>query len=130
MHLQSRTIRRLNQWARSFVLVETGQPVELIHIEEIDGRSRAFVELPSGLRTHVPEAALTNRLARISDGGLTLAGVALAGMLLGYSIGMPETERLAWTGQGPTVVEHRLHEHGIIRPAAGDGHSAGVEAGG
>jgi hypothetical protein len=115
MPLQSQTIRRLNNWARSIVLVETGQAVELIHIEEIDGRSRAFIELPSGLRTHVAEAALTNRLARLSEGGLTLAGVALAGMLLGYSLGLPETERLAWTGQTPGVMEP-----GLIRPAAGD----------
>ena len=114
MLLQSQTIRRLNNWARSIVLVETGQAVELIHLEEIDGRSRAFIELPSGLRTHVAESALTNRLARLSEGGLTLAGVALAGMLLGYSLGLPETDRLAWTGQTPSLIEP-----GQIRPAAG-----------
>jgi hypothetical protein len=115
MHLRSQTIRRLNNWARSIVLVETGQAVELIHLEEIDGRSRAFIELPSGLRTHVAEAALTNRLARLSEGGLTLAGVAIAGMLLGYSLGLPEVERLAWTGQAPG-----LTEPGLVHPAAGD----------
>jgi hypothetical protein len=119
MHFQSRTIRRLQHWARRIVLVETGQPVELIHTEEIDGRSRAFIELPSGLRTHVAEAALTNRLARLTEGGLTLAGVALAGMLLGYSLGLPETDRLAWIGQSPVVADHRVVEHGSIRPAAG-----------
>jgi len=119
MPFQSRTIRRLQSWARRIVLVETGQPVELIHTEELDGRSRAFVELPSGLRTHVAEAALTNRLARLSEGGLMLAGVALAGVLLGYSLGLPETDRLAWTGQGPVVADHRIVEHGYIRPAAG-----------
>jgi hypothetical protein len=101
MRIEGQTIRRLQSWAQRIVLVETGQPVELIHIEELDGHRRVFIELPSGIRTHVAEAALTNRLARLSDGGLTLAGVALAGMLLGYSLGLPETERLAWTGQAP-----------------------------
>lgn len=119
MLFQSRTIRHLQNWARRIVLVETGQPVELIHIEEIEGYSRAFIELPSGLRTHVAEAALTNRLARLADGGLTLAGVALAGMLLGYSLGLPEAERLAWTGQTPVVADHGFGGHGHLRPAAG-----------
>lgn len=119
MRFVNPTIRRLRHWARRIVLVETGQPVELIHTEELDGRRRAFVELPSGLRTHVTEAALTNRLARVAEGGLTLAGVALAGMLFGYSLGMPEAERLAWTGQSPVVADHRLVEHARIRPAAG-----------
>jgi hypothetical protein len=114
MLLHSQTIRRLHKWARGIVLVETGQPVELIHIEEIDGHSRAFVELPSGLRTHVAEAALTNRLARLSEGGLTVAGVAVAGMLLGYSLGLPEADRLALTAQTPASLEHHL-----VSPAAG-----------
>jgi hypothetical protein len=115
MSLSSYTIRRLQTWARRIVLVETGQPVELVHIEEVDGRSRAFVELPSGLRTHVAEAALTNRLARLTEGGLTIAGVALAGMLLGYSLGLPEAERLAWSGQTPEVLET-----GFVRNSRGD----------
>ncbi len=101
MRIATRTIRRLQSWARHIVLVETGQPVDLIHLEEADGLRRAFIELPSGIRTHVPEAALTNRFARLSEGGLTIAGVALAGMLLGYSLALPEAERLAWTGQQP-----------------------------
>lgn len=101
MRIESQTIRRVQGWARRIVLVETGQPVDLIHLEELDGRSRAFIELPSGIRTHVPEAALTNRFARLSEGGLTIAGVALAGILLGYSLGLPEADRLAWTGKAP-----------------------------
>lgn len=104
MQMTSRTIRRLQGWARRIVLVETGQPVELIHLEEVDGRRRAFVELPSGIRTHVAEAALTNRGARLAEGGLTLAGVALAGILLGYTLGLPEAERLAWTGHATPAV--------------------------
>ena len=104
MRIESQTIRRLQGWARRIVLVETGQPVELIHLEELDGRSRAFIELPSGIRTHVPEAALTNRFARLSEGGLTIAGVALAGILLGYSLGLPEADRLALTGKGPDTI--------------------------
>ncbi len=104
MSIEGRVIRRLQSWARHIVLVETGQPVELIHLEELDGRSRAFIELPSGIRTHVPEAALTNRFARLSEGGLTLAGVALAGMLLGYSLGLPAAERQAWIGQPPAGI--------------------------
>jgi hypothetical protein len=104
MRIESQTIRRLQGWARRIVLVETGQPVELIHLEEECGRSRAFIELPSGIRTHVPEAALTNRFARLSEGGLTIAGVALAGILLGYSLGLPEADRLAWTGKGPATI--------------------------
>ena len=104
MRIEGQLVRRLQGWARHIVLVETGQPVELIHLEEFDGRSRAFIELPSGIRTHVPEAALTNRFARLSEGGLTLAGVALAGMLLGYSLGLPETDRLARTGQPPAAI--------------------------
>jgi|GEM_PF-2443367 len=119
MTLSSQTIRRLQTWARRIVLVETGQPVELVHLEEIDGRSRAFVELPSGLRTHVAEAALTNRLARLCEGGLTIAGVAIAGMLLGYSLGMPEAERLAWTGQTQVVAGPGFVEPGHVHPAAG-----------
>lgn len=115
MPLQSRTIRRLSNWARSIVLVETGQPVDLIHLEEFDGRRRAFIEMPSGLRTYVAEAALTNRFARLSEGGLTMAGVALAGTLLGYSLAMPEHDRLASTGQMPG-----LHEPGLVHPAAGN----------
>lgn len=99
MHIESQAIRRMRGWARCIVLVETGQPVELIHLEEEGGRRRAFIELPSGIRTHVSEAALTNRFARLAEGGLTLAGVALAAMLLGYSFGLPEADRLAWTGQ-------------------------------
>jgi hypothetical protein len=106
MRFEDRAIRRLNSWARRIVLVETGEPVELIHIEEIDGRSRAFIELPSGLRTHVAEAALTNRLARLADGSLTLAGVALAGMLLGYTLALPATEHLAST----TISLPTLHD--------------------
>jgi hypothetical protein len=104
MRIEGRVIRRLQGWARQFVLVETGQPVVLIHLEEFDGQSRAFIELPSGIRTHVPEAALTNRFARLSEGGLTLAGVALAGVLLGYSLGLPEADRLAWSGQSPAGI--------------------------
>jgi hypothetical protein len=103
MSLQSVAIRRVSDWARGIVLVETGQPVDLVHVEEIDGHRRVFVEMPSGLRTHVPEAALTNRLARLAEGGLTLAGVALAGMLLGYTLGLPAAELAAWGGTAPAI---------------------------
>lgn len=104
MHLESAAIRRVSNWARGIVLVETGQPVDLIHVEEIDGCRRVFVEMPSGLRTHVPEAALTNRLARLAEGGLTLAGVALAGILLGYTLGLPTEDLAAWGGTKPAIV--------------------------
>lgn len=105
MYLHSAAIRRVSNWARGIVLVETGQPVDLVHVEEIDGHRRIFVEMPSGLRTHVPEAALTNRLARLAEGGLTLAGVALAGVLLGYTLGLPAEELAAWGGTAPAVVD-------------------------
>lgn len=101
MQFESRPIEWLNSWARRIVLIETGQAVELIHLEEIDGHGRAFIELPSGLRTHVPVAALTNRLARLAEGGMTIAGVAFAGMALGYTLGLPQAELAAWIGQTP-----------------------------
>lgn len=77
---------RLSGWARTLVLRETGEAVELVHIEEIDDCRRAFVELSSGLRTYVPEAALTSRVTRVSEGALLLAGVAVAGTILGYTL--------------------------------------------
>lgn len=104
MSLERAAVRKVSNWARGIVLVETGQPVELVHVEEFDGRRRVFVELPSGLRTHVPEAALTNRLARLAEGGLALAGVAVAGMLLGYTLAMPDAERAVWSGRAPAIV--------------------------
>ena len=100
---ESQVVRRFSRWARRIVLIETGEPVELVHIEERDGKSRAFIELPSGIRTYVPEAALTNRLARLADGGLTLTGVAIAGMLLGYTLGLPSTDRLASSAPAASV---------------------------
>lgn len=90
---------RLAGWARKLVLRETGEPVELVHIEELDERRRVFVELPSGLRTYVPEAALTNRMARLSEGALMLAGVAIAGTILGYTFNLPDA-RMALSGSG------------------------------
>lgn len=104
MRPESKVIRRFYTWARRIVLIETGEPVELVHIEELEGESRAFVELPSGIRTYVPEAALTNRLARLGDSSLTLAGVAVAGVLLGYTLGMAPADNLASTDQAPAVV--------------------------
>lgn len=95
---------RLKSWARTLVLRETGEPVELVHIEELDDRRRAFVELPSGLRTYVPEAALTSRVARLSEGALTLAGVAIAGAVLGYSFSLPQGELTASSNPRPVVV--------------------------
>lgn len=103
MRPESQVVRRFHNWARCIVLIETGEPVELVHLEELDGKSRAFIELPSGIRTYVPEAALTNRLARLADSSLTLAGVALAGMLLGYTLGLPAVDHLASSGQAPSV---------------------------
>lgn len=82
-------VLRLSSWARTLVLRETGEPVELVHIEERGDQRRAFVELPSGLRTYVTEPALTNRMARLSEGALLLAGVAMAGAILGYTFGLP-----------------------------------------
>lgn len=105
MRPESQVVRRFNNWARCLVLIETGEPVELVHLEERDGKSRAFIELPSGIRTYVPEAALTNRLARLGDSSLTLAGVAIAGVLLGYTLGLPEADHLASTEQTPAVVQ-------------------------
>lgn len=104
MRPESQVVRRINSWARCIVLIETGEPVELVHLEELDGKSRAFIELPSGIRTYVPEAALTNRLARLADSSLTLAGVAIAGVLLGYTLGLPAADHLASTEQAPAVV--------------------------
>ena len=99
MTIDNAMVRRVGHWARGLVLAETGQPVELIHIEEIEGRRRLFIELPSGLRTHVPEVALTSRLARLAEGGLMLAGVAVAGMLLGYTLALPADALTAWHGR-------------------------------
>ena len=104
MRSESEVIRRFHNWARRIVLIETGEPVELIHIEELDSESRAFIELPSGIRTYVPEAALTNRLARLGDSSLTLAGVAVAGVLLGYTLGVAPADNLASTDQAPAMV--------------------------
>ena len=104
MRPESQVVRRFNNWARCIVLIETGEPVELVHLEELDGKSRAFIELPSGIRTYVPEAALTNRLARLADSSVTLAGVAIAGVLLGYTLGLPAADHLASTEPAPSVV--------------------------
>ncbi len=109
MRPESQVVRRFHNWARRIVLIETGEPVELIHLEELDGKSRAFIELPSGIRTYVPEAALTNRLARLADSSLTLAGVAIAGMLLGYTLGLPAADHLASSGE----------PHGVTRSVDG-----------
>lgn len=103
MPFANERLDRLATWAKGLVLQETGQPVELVHIEEYDGERRAFVELPSGLRTHVHEAALTNRMARLSEATLALAGVALAGMVLGYTFGLPGDELSARTATPPSV---------------------------
>jgi hypothetical protein len=97
MRPESQIVHRLSKWARCIVLIETGEPVDLVHVEEFDGESRAFIELPSGIRTYVPEAALTNRLARLGDSSLTLASVAIAGVLLGYTLGLAPADNLAST---------------------------------
>ncbi|HRY24997.1 MAG: hypothetical protein H6852_02520 [Geminicoccaceae bacterium] len=104
MPSERNVVIRLSGWARTLVLRETGEPVELVHIEELDDRRRAFVELPSGLRTYVAEAALTSRVARLSEGALTLAGVAIAGALLGYSFNLPQDELTASSNPRPVVV--------------------------
>lgn len=104
MPSERNVVIRLSGWARTLVLRETGEPVELVHIEELDDRRRAFVELPSGLRTYVAEAALTSRVARLSEGALTLAGVAIAGAVLGYSFSLPQGELTANGNQRPVVV--------------------------
>jgi len=51
MYLQSAAIRRVGNWARGIVLVETGQPVDLVHVE--GGQCVQQVSLPLGhLRLH------------------------------------------------------------------------------
>ncbi len=96
-------VLRLSSWARTLVLRETGEPVELVHIEEQGDQRRAFVELPSGLRTYVREPALTNRMARLSEGALLLAGVAVAGAILGYTFGLPG-DRLSAGDGGSQII--------------------------
>ncbi len=73
-------------WPRRFVLRETGVPVELLHVEEQDGRRRFLVQLPSGRRELVEEEALASRLAYATAAIATLAAVALAGLVAGASL--------------------------------------------
>ncbi len=45
-----RFVRIWRRWPRHFVLRTDGVPVELLHVEERDGRRRLVVRLPDGRR--------------------------------------------------------------------------------
>lgn len=79
-----RTVRRLRRvWPRRLVLKATGEPVELVHVEEREGRRRCVVRRPDGSELFLAEAALASRLAwNATAVGLCL-GLAAAGALAG-----------------------------------------------
>lgn len=87
-------VRRLRSWPKRLVLRETGEPVELIELQEIGGRRRCLVELRGGRRVTVSEAELDSELAMRGLAVAVCAGLALAGVLVGGSLGLGQDEGL------------------------------------
>ncbi|HMR30808.1 MAG TPA: hypothetical protein PKA13_14360 [Geminicoccaceae bacterium] len=85
-------VRRLRSWPRRLVLRETGEPVVLIELHDSAGRRRCLVELRGGRRVMVTEAELDSELAMRGVAVAVCVGLALAGVLVGGSLGLGQDE--------------------------------------
>ncbi len=89
-----RLVRRLRAWPQRHVLRATGEIVEILELQDRDGRQRCLVELRGGRQIMVTEAELGSELAMRSVAMAVCSALALAGILVGSSLGMARGDGL------------------------------------